>query len=923
MEANINNDTNIKYSLKTKIKLNLIVAVLYYLLSIFIINLPITGEVVYFLWPAAGLAIAAIVTFGEFILFGVFFGALFVNFRFGQVLYSHETADLLFNSVLISVGAVLSPYISYIILKIFGLKIKRLQDYKEIFGIFVIGGILGSIITSTVGSLSLYYNRAIGFEKFIDNWGTWWIGDSLGVFLFFPIFYQIFNYKDFKKRRILLIAIPIMTGVLLSTMYHVKISMTKHNQNHALIQDKSTRIFNRIVAEIENKKTVVESVKAFFESSDNVTRDDFYNFTNVFLNKLPELSGIMWAPRYLHSEVGKLDKEFQKIYDKTFSDINKTAAINEQKIVYPVMYAEPFYRMVSFVGHDISNSFGPGEMELSYSQRNEFLVGFRTNEVEDESHLFLNLYFPVYYISTHKLNGYVASEINFSKLIDNTLEKLKFRNIDIQIYQSDVEHPNDQIRLFSTSKNFINDRDIYKSKHSLRIGRTVLEFELFEAYSNVEFKNLFSENIFIILSLFFTGVMGVILLLIVGQRDTIAHVVDLKTIDLQNSKIDIEKSANKFKEVSKSKGQFLQVISTDIKRMLIDIEKNFDILEKNIDTTENKSSVQKIRINYKLMNQIVDDVIYYSEVDSDEFKLIFSNFNLYNMLESVIEKFATRANAKNLRLQLNITGNCPEYIYSDKERLLVVLHHLVDNAISYTAIGGIEIVVSSQELQNHMSFISFSVRDTGPGIADADLRNIFSLSSTIKIKKSMEHNNSGLGLVISSKILKHLGSEILASSVVNKGSEFSFSITAKIVSSLSSQDFAENDYSQFANLNVLFCEDNQINQKIIAAISKKLRLNYDFASNGNEAVEIAMRKKMDVIFMDINMPKLNGFDATREIRMGKLNALTPIVALTLNIFEETRQKTKEIGMCDFIEKPIRTVEIIRILRNVLDKKYNN
>lgn len=892
-------------------------------LSFCVLNLPAIGGVAYYLWPAAGLVIAAVLVYGEKILYGVFIGAFLVNTRFSNFMVTAPLFDIILNSVVVSAGAILNPYIVSVIFKIFGLRVRKLQDYKEIFGVLIIGGILGSIITSTVGSLSLFYSKAIGFEIFIENWLAWWVGDTLGVFLFFPIFFQIFKYDLFKKRRIFLTSLPVLIGVILSCFYHFRLSSAKIKLNQSILEDKSVRIYNRIVSDIENKKIVIESFKAFFESSDDITRDDFFLYSNIFINKLPELNGVMWAPRYEAKKLKEFNLIFSKIYSKTITDLEKIL-INktENETLYPVLYAEPFYRMVNYVGHDYSNKFTTDNLDLGFTSRNELLINFETVEEENQrERLILKILAPVFHNKNRLLQGYVISEINFSKSIENILEKLKFRNTHLQILESKVDFKNTRKVIFSNFQKNDYNHDFYKSKNSFHFGDTILDFEVYETDFDKQQLNSFSENIFIVVSLLFTSVLGVILLLVIGQKETIAEIVDLKTIDLKKSKLDIEKSADQLKELSSFKGQFLQVISADIKKILLTIDSSIREVEIRKNENEIRANIIKIKNDHRILNHIIDDVIYYADVDSPKFLLKFSNFNFIEMLHKLSEKYFLIAEQKGLKFNLSVSGDCPEYIYSDKERLMVVIENLIENAISYTQVGKVEVVVSAQSMQNHMSFINILIKDSGVGISEENLKNIFTLSSTINLKVNKEIQSSGLGLVTSSKILKHLGSDLNVTSIVNKGSEFSFSFASKIVSSLSSKDFADNDYSLYADLNVLFCEDNQINQKVISAIAKKLLLRFDIASNGADAIELARVNKYDVIFMDINMPTLNGLDTTNEIKNNTLNAKTPIIALTLNLFAETRQLALDIGMSDYVEKPIRSIEVIRVLKNVVDKKY--
>jgi signal transduction histidine kinase len=461
------------------------------------------------------------------------------------------------------------------------------------------------------------------------------------------------------------------------------------------------------------------------------------------------------------------------------------------------------------------------------------------------------------------------------------------------------------------NKTFDNYLDLIKSSSSIENTITLesekvlkqldMAVKLFEKKSNQNQDYIFYSDVFFIILMFFTVL--------------ILYFKYLKRQRLQIIKTLEEYSKEKMKayDASKSKSLFLANMSHEIRTPLNGIIALGSSLDETKLDKKQRQYLQTILTASGLLSDIVNDILDFSKYESNEIKIKEKDFSIVSLLNETESILLPKALEKNLYLKFSNDEKVPNNIVSDPLRIRQLLINIINNAIKFTKSGGVTLTASFEG-----GNINIEIRDTGIGILEKDIENIFEDFTQVENTYVKTQEGTGLGLAISNKIVKSLNGELKVTSTVNEGSCFKISIPVTIPiqnTAQPSKPISKQAYSGNI-INILVAEDNKINQFVIKDLLKKLSFTYDIAENGQEAVDFASKNKYDLILMDISMPLMNGFDATKEIRT--FNKEIPIFCLSANIFEEDQEKSLEYGMNEFIEKPLNKEKLIEMLNKYFD-----
>jgi PAS domain S-box-containing protein len=376
-----------------------------------------------------------------------------------------------------------------------------------------------------------------------------------------------------------------------------------------------------------------------------------------------------------------------------------------------------------------------------------------------------------------------------------------------------------------------------------------------------------------------------------------------KDIDHEvKQRIKLEKTKNLALSSIKAKDRFLATMSHELRTPLNGILSISQLLlDSDIDkeTREQISIINDSGIN--LLN-ILNDILDFSKIDSGMLQFDNVKTNLFKLLKNTAGLFENILKVKGVSLNLEIDKDVPEFVLIDDIRLKQVLMNLLGNAAKFTKKGSVTIKVSYDKIstQGH-----FEIIDTGIGVEREKLNSIFNAFYQEDNTTTRKFGGTGLGLAIVKKIVHAMGGAIRAESNKGEGATFSFEIPLKSI-----QEFKEakkrnnisiNDKS-FKNLKVLVAEDNLMNQKVITKILEKMRIKADIVKNGEEALLKVHEENYDIILMDMQMPKMDGLEASEKIRA--MGHETPIIALTANAYSEDEERCIAAGMNAFMTKPI-------------------
>jgi CheY-like chemotaxis protein len=315
---------------------------------------------------------------------------------------------------------------------------------------------------------------------------------------------------------------------------------------------------------------------------------------------------------------------------------------------------------------------------------------------------------------------------------------------------------------------------------------------------------------------------------------------------------------------------------------------------------------------------LINDILDFSKIEAGRLELESRAFELRPAVEQAVALFTARAREKGLRLILTIDAQVPEAISGDAGRLRQILVNLVGNAVKFTEAGEVAVAVTACDAPGKWRRIAFVVRDSGPGIAPEHQQRIFDSFSQVDASISRKYGGTGLGLAISRSLAEQMGGQIRVESQVGRGASFSFSIlaeTAALPQAVSAAPAAPGPSTDLPVLKVVVTDDNPVNRKVAVSLLKRLGYPADSASSAKDLLELLKRNIYDVVFMDVQMPEMDGLEATRRIRQDLPAARQPrVVAMTAAAFPEDRTRCLEAGMDDYVSKPVGMEDLAAVLR---------
>jgi len=354
----------------------------------------------------------------------------------------------------------------------------------------------------------------------------------------------------------------------------------------------------------------------------------------------------------------------------------------------------------------------------------------------------------------------------------------------------------------------------------------------------------------------------------------------------------------------KAKQQFLSNMSHEIRTPMNAIIGFTKVLLKTDTTSKQKEYLQAIKMSGDALIVLINDILDLAKVDAG--KMIFEQtpFKMALSISAMLHLFEPKIREKNLELHKEYDKNIPEVLLGDPVRLHQIILNLVSNAVKFTNKGKITVSVRLLNEDDKTVTIQFSVKDTGIGIAQGKLEKIFDNFQQASSGTSRLYGGTGLGLAIVKQLVEAQDGTIYVKSKIEEGSTFGFTLSFQKTKAEveSEEDILELD-TEINNINVLVVEDIALNQLLMKTLLDEFGFGCDIASNGKIAIEKLKTNSYNAILMDLQMPEMNGFEATEYIR-NKMNSSIPIIALTADVTTVDLAKCKAVGMNDYIAKPV-------------------
>jgi len=852
-------------------------------------------------WPPSGIALAGFLIWGRKSLLGIVLGAFFTNLIHLESASAIFQLSVFMHAAAVTFAATLQAWVgSQLVTKVIKAPLD-LSSLKHCIQSLVVAGPLCCVIAAGVGTSLLIFNGVIVSQAGWDTFIAWWIGDSIGVLVFTPLMLAAFNYSQVNYRlQVILPSLLIYMVISISFYGAASVKKEKNIQKEELkilaTQDAINNKINEITAHLALLAT-------FFSSSDDVSFTEFKQFTSKQLSYSEEILAFEWVP-YLPSEnlaqyiEANNNTELAKYSLKERAKDGSWQAAPPRDFYYPVQYAHPLSGNEDVIGFDLASNEVRRSALIKAKVLNELVISEPINLVQNEAERGVLFFHPVFgnNITEDDFKGFVVAVVSLERLSNAVLFD---QNNGVAVSFTDTTTENNAQPIFIADHQQLLPLKDYK----LLVGKRVWQVELHQPMQRESWLVYWLAQI---AGMLFVWLLITFLISVTGTNIRIREQVakQTKILRLEKQKAD---------EANEIKSQFLANMSHEVRTPINGIKGLHYLALQQNDWQQARSYIEQADGALGVLLRVLNDVLDFSKMEAGKLDLIQEPIDVGILSEEVAILLQFDIEAKSLEFMLDYDKSSNLVINTDPIRLKQVLLNLINNAIKFTAKGSITLKVWQSKKMTY-----FSVNDTGIGISKEAQKQLFKPFAQADSSTSRQYGGTGLGLSICKKLVELMGGEIDLISHEGHGSTFTFSLP--IYSPLPKAEQIKQQYDEidvstlsFADYKLLLVEDNPLNQHVASAILKTKGCVADIANDGFEAIEKLTEHTYDIVLMDIQMPKMDGLEATRVIRneLGLFDL--PIIGLSANAHDDDVKKAVASGMDNYITKPIEANTLFKTL----------
>ncbi|MDP4826295.1 MAG: ATP-binding protein [Flavobacteriales bacterium] len=364
------------------------------------------------------------------------------------------------------------------------------------------------------------------------------------------------------------------------------------------------------------------------------------------------------------------------------------------------------------------------------------------------------------------------------------------------------------------------------------------------------------------------------------------------------------------------KAKFLSSMSHEIRTPLHAIISLTDLLNSTLLNKKQEEYLEMLKFSGKNLLALVNDILEFERLELSAIEIDEMGFQLDSTLQMLIDSFKILAEEKGIYLESNIHAISNFFIRSDEQKLTQILTNLLGNAIKFTDRGGVRLDAEIEPNEDGSVRITFAITDSGVGIPASQISEIFEVFKMVHAD-SRKRGGTGLGLAICKRLSEYLGGQLSVESTEGKGSKFTFSFDAELVSPNCTVDETTEQKNQLINKKVLVVDDNKVNLIVACTFLRQWGAIPTEADSGFAALELLEKNQFDVVLMDIQMPRMDGIETTQKYFSNPDNPIVPIVGLTADVFANTREAALAAGMIDLITKPFNPRSLEATLLNLV------
>ena len=405
---------------------------------------------------------------------------------------------------------------------------------------------------------------------------------------------------------------------------------------------------------------------------------------------------------------------------------------------------------------------------------------------------------------------------------------------------------------------------------------------------------------------------------VVGADGSPVHFVGLAhdVTERRLARAALEEARDAALASSRAKSQFLATVSHEIRTPLNGVLGMTNLLADTPLTKEQQGYLKTIQSSGEILRRVIDDVLDFSRIEAGKLTISPLAVDVVSAIQDVVSLFEGSAHEKDIALGVDFSGLKSLLVYADPSRVKQVVANLIGNAVKFTEAGGVQVIAKLARETKTAVLLRIEVIDTGIGILPDRVEAIFEGFTQADNSMVRRYGGSGLGLTISKRLIDLMGGKIGVESDLGYGSRFWIELPLSRITAAAAKGAGEHRNISLKGVRILLAEDNDINVEVAKTQIEILGCTVEVASNGKRAVEMSANAEYDIVLMDIQMPEMDGLEATRRIRAreAQLGGRIPIIALTATAFAEDKRASEEAGMDSFLSKPFKRDELERLLK---------
>jgi PAS domain S-box-containing protein len=773
-------------------------------------------------WPPSGIALAGVLLFGYRVWPGVVLGSFCVNL--GASLDAATTASLVGSAALaagIGLGAALQAVVgAHLIRRSVGWP-NALARERTIGAFLGLGGPVSSMISATVGTTVLFSTGAVTFSAFPSHWGTWWLGDTIGVLIFTPLVLTFTAQPAGTwRRRRLSVALPLSTAFAAFVVLFVQVSGW-------------------------------EAQRLEFGQLSGLT---VWGAWSVLVAGLL-FTSILGAFLLLIS--GRAAR-IERLVDERTADL---ASANQQ----------------------LRSEVTARELTETALQKSEASYRFLVDNAAD-----------IIYRTDADGNPILFNPAA-TRITGHTAEQLK------GMHYLDLVHPD------------------YRARVARFYG---LQFARGRHDSYYEFPMVTREG-----DALWIGQQ--VRTIVEGDEIVGFHAVARDITQRREAEEELQEAKTAAEAANKAKSEFLANMSHEIRTPMNGIIGMTGLALDSDLTPQQREYLLLVQSSADALLNVINDILDFSRIEAGKLGLESVAFNLRDSVEDLLATQDIRATDKGIRFTSEISESVPDALVGDSGRLRQILLNLISNAIKFTTQGQVDVRVGVQEQTENEVILHAEVADTGIGIPADKQRTIFDAFAQADSSTTRQYGGTGLGLTISAQLVALMGGRLWVDSEVGRGSCFHFTVRLGLNDGAVSANTGPlpdagaspvRDSGEFRPLRVLLAEDSAVNQRLAVALLETRGHSVATAENGEEALATLALERFDAILMDVQMPVMDGFEATARIRQAETETgeRIPIIAVTAHALKGDRERCLAAGMDDYVSKPLRPEALYRAIEGSAD-----